>query len=125
MRQCREFLTTVDSDLSPCLPSRTGWDVLDTAFSAVKTHVREIIFSAAEDRLKQWTFKGYVKLVKIVFELIELAGELGVASDVLQDLEADLQVRTAPSLAVSVLRSMPLRPLIVVAFCHTLKRGQV
>lgn len=95
VRQCMEFLTTVDSDLSPCLPLRTGWDVLDTAFSAVQARVREMIFSAAQDDLKQWTFKGYVNLVKLTFELITLAGDLGVSSDTLQDLEADLQVRAA------------------------------
>lgn len=92
VKQCIGFLHAVDSDLSPCFPPRTGWNLLDTAFAAVKSRVREIIFWAATDDAKQWTFKGYVNLVELVFELIASACELGVPADTLQDLEADLQV---------------------------------
>lgn len=111
VRKCMEFLKTVDNQLSPCFPSRTGWDILHTAFSAVNIRVREIIFWAAQDDLKQWTFKDYVNLVKLIFELMASAGELGVSSDTLQDLEADLQVRAAPAEETFWIRSECLFPV--------------
>lgn len=98
VRRCVLLLNTVNSELAPCFPARTGFDILHTGFATVKSRVREMIFWAAQDESKQWTFKGYVNLVKLVFELIESAGQLGVSADALQDLEADLQVRATQPL---------------------------
>jgi hypothetical protein len=95
VRQFMQFLKSVARNLSPCFPRCVDFDVVRAAFSAVKARVRGMVFLAAQDDGKQWNFKGYVNLVKIVLELIAAAEELGVAADALQDMEADLQVRSS------------------------------
>jgi hypothetical protein len=90
--QMADFLRAVQEQVVPCLPATDTYQALEAAFSAVKHRAQHIVFWAAQDDDRQWTFRGYVGLVQALLKLIASAELLGIQSGPLAELEADLQV---------------------------------
>ena len=85
------FLETVHTHARECFPG--DFALLPAAYSAVHAALQDVIYKAAEDSDKVWTYQGYVELVLSIHQLLERCRSFESHEEFCDSVDGDLRVR--------------------------------
>lgn len=88
-----KFVDTIYTHAYPCLPADI--DALRWAYAAAQDALQDVIFEAAEDKHKIWTYQGYMDLVLAVHRLLDHCRSFGMHKEFVDNVDGDLRVRNS------------------------------